>query len=784
EFEVEHVALSPDRASLFYSSNQRIRRDIFDETTADNDDIDRRHIWRVPVDGSTRAANLTGGRGAEWMPAPIDSTAVAYIASLGQIPAHVVIHQRNTTTRFTEEITKNLPIGDLVEPRRVTITATDGMEIPGQLFVPRDLKPGERRPAVLFFHGGSRRQMLLAWHYLSYYHNTYAMNQYLASRGYIVLSVNYRSGTGYGLEFREARDYGATGASEFQDVLGAGLYMKNRPDVDPNRIGVYGGSYGGYLTAHALARASDLFAAGVDIHGVHDWNVGIRTFMPNYNPGPEIERRNFLSSPLNFVKGWTSPVLLIHGDDDRNVSFAETVTLAEALRKQGVTFESLVVPDEIHGFLRNESWLRVFQATSDFFDRHLRNRDQGSGIRDQGLGISSDRGFGGAFPHEPIRLVATDVADQRRAEARDTGAAGVTHARVDDAECGRGHQALGERLRFDVAARIEVLLEAAAPEIVEARAEIRQVIVIRHVVLEPVDLGELDGLVERDFGLGGFDGEARIPCAAIGRAEAVSERMPVTEGGVDDGRLWYAEHKLFEADARQHLLRGEQPVVGRGIEREDRLKVRLVIRDIDEDAVPVGPVLRRHEAVCIELTDERDRGECGHSYDAAPFDPRDFARRAGKPARAPSARAPCVEQAPDDVHGRQAAARHVCQRRVAGENRIGVGQAHPLVRETLAMQDVKRLVDADEIRDARQPIGVERAIGIALPLIERPVAEAAEERARILVAHRPARHDVEEGLEGGCRKPRALAACAQISRRVDREARERVVLRQGHSCDS
>lgn len=384
EFEVEHVALSPDRASLFYSSNQRIQRDIFDETTADNDDLDRRHIWRVPVDGRARAANLTGGRGAEWMPAPIDSTAVAYIASSGQIPAHVGIHQRNTQTRFTEEITKNLPVGDLVEPRRVTITATDGMAIPAQLFLPRDLKPGEKRPAVLFFHGGSRRQMLLAWHYLSYYHNTYAMNQYLASRGYIVLSVNYRSGTGYGLEFREALNYGATGASEFQDVLGAGLYMKSRPDVDPDRIGVYGGSYGGYLTAHALARASDLFAAGVDIHGVHDWNVGIRTFMPDYNPGPEIERRNFLSSPLNFMAGWKSPVLLIHGDDDRNVSFAETVTLAEALRKQGVTFESLVIADEVHGFLRYESWRQVFQATSDFFDRHLRNRDQGqgSGIRD------------------------------------------------------------------------------------------------------------------------------------------------------------------------------------------------------------------------------------------------------------------------------------------------------------------------------------------------------------------------------------------------------------------
>ena len=360
-FEVEHVALAVDRTRVIYASNQ--------------DDIDRRHLWSVPVDGSARPTALTRGASAEWMPAPLSGNSVAFIRSDGRLPARAAL-LHNGEMRSIEGTTSAAStapfFAQLAEPQRVTFTATDGMEIPAQLFLPPSLKPGEKRPAILFFHGGSRRQMLLAWHYLSYYHNTYAMNQYLASRGYVVLSVNYRSGTGYGLNFREALNYGATGASEFQDVMGAGLYMKNRPDVDPKRIGIYGGSYGGYLTAHALARASDLFAAGVDIHGVHDWNVGIRTFIPSYNPGAEIERRNFQASPLNYIKGWKSPVLLIHGDDDRNVSFAETVTLAEALRKQGVTFESLVIPDEVHGFLRYDSWLRVFQASADFFDRHLR----------------------------------------------------------------------------------------------------------------------------------------------------------------------------------------------------------------------------------------------------------------------------------------------------------------------------------------------------------------------------------------------------------------------------
>lgn len=383
DFEVEHVTVTPDRTRIVYSSNQ--------------DDPDRRHVWSVPVDGRARPAALTRGTGAEWMPAVIDDQTLAFIRSTGRQPAHVAIARAQKIVEGLAPVSpadsaKGLslmnvteyPVAALVEPQRVMITATDGMEVPAQLFLPRDLKPGERRPAVIFFHGGSRRQMLLAWHYLSYYHNTYALNQYLAHRGYVVLSVNYRSGTGYGLNFREALNYGATGASEFLDVMGAGLYMKNRPDVDPQRIGVYGGSYGGYLTAHALARASDLFAAGVDIHGVHDWNVGIRTFMPAYNPGPDIERRNFLASPLNFVAGWRSPVLLIHGDDDRNVSFVETVTLAEALRKQGVTFESLVIPDEVHGFLRNESWVRVLGATADFFDRHLKARPRPQPSRTSG----------------------------------------------------------------------------------------------------------------------------------------------------------------------------------------------------------------------------------------------------------------------------------------------------------------------------------------------------------------------------------------------------------------
>jgi dipeptidyl aminopeptidase/acylaminoacyl peptidase len=200
------------------------------------------------------------------------------------------------------------------------------------------------------------------------------MNQYLAAHGFVVLSVNYRSGTGYGLNFREALNFGNSGGSEYNDVLGAGQYMAARADVDPRRIGVWGGSYGGYLTALALARASNLFAAGVDMHGVHDWSIRADRSLNALNADElrAIERTALQSSPLADVSNWRSPVLLVHGDDDRNVTFSQTERLVEALRGQGVEFEQLIFPGEVHEFLLEESWIRAYRAAGDFLIRKLK----------------------------------------------------------------------------------------------------------------------------------------------------------------------------------------------------------------------------------------------------------------------------------------------------------------------------------------------------------------------------------------------------------------------------
>ena len=369
EGEVEHVTAAPDGSSIFYSSNIG--------------DIDRRHLSEVSPEGNGRPRSLTSGESIEWKPAPLpEKGGVAFLRSSYHEKAHPAVLAGGGSLRALvgESAASEFPARQLVKPQSVLITAADGMVIHGQLFLPPGERTGSQHPALIFFHGGSRRQMLLGFHYMYYYSNAYALNQYLASKGYVVLSVNYRSGIGYGLNFREAINYGVRGASEFNDVIGAGLFLKSRADVDPARIGVWGGSYGGYLTAMALSRASDLFAAGVDFHGVHDWStLGYVTRGGGSGDPAQLRERQeaariaFESSPMAFVDTWKSPVLLIHGDDDRNVEFSQTIVLAEALRKRHVPFEQLIFPNEIHDFLRHRDWLEAYTATADFFDRKLKS---------------------------------------------------------------------------------------------------------------------------------------------------------------------------------------------------------------------------------------------------------------------------------------------------------------------------------------------------------------------------------------------------------------------------
>jgi dipeptidyl aminopeptidase/acylaminoacyl peptidase len=359
EHEVQRLSVSPDRGRVHFDSNR--------------EDIDRRHLWTWEVDTGAPVLR-TPGEGLEWGPVETGGGHLAFTASGATEPARpFVLGEGGRRLTPGGAVPGTFPGDRLRAPEAVVFPSTDGLPIHGQLFLPQGSPPPGGWPAVLFLHGGSRRQMLLGFHHRGYYHNAYGLNQLMASRGYAVLAVNFRSGIGYGLDFREAPEYGAQGASEVRDILAAGLFMAARPDVDGSRIGLWGGSYGGYLTAQGLVHAPELFAAGVDIHGVHDWNVAIRNFVPSYEAehNPERMERAFRSSPMSRVDRWEDPVLLIHGDDDRNVAFAETVDLVRELRRLGVPHETLVFPDEVHGFLLHRNWIAAYEATLEFFDRWI-----------------------------------------------------------------------------------------------------------------------------------------------------------------------------------------------------------------------------------------------------------------------------------------------------------------------------------------------------------------------------------------------------------------------------
>jgi dipeptidyl aminopeptidase/acylaminoacyl peptidase len=348
---VENTALSKDGRTLFYCSNAG--------------DIDRRHIWKVPTAGGD-ATPVTTGEAIETYPAALASGAgVAVLSATWQRPQSVglVPASGGAVKLVFPPLPKAFPLERHVVPQNVTLKAEDGLQFNNQLFLPKDLKPGEKRPALIFVHGGPIRQMLLGYHYRWVYHIFYGVNQWLADNGYVVLSVNFRSGIGYGKSFRTAPNTGQRGNAEYQDVVAAARYLQGRPDVDPARVGIWGLSYGGLLTAQALARNSDILAAGVDLAGVH-------LFGNSLDP----ESVSYKASAISQIDTWTSPVLLVHGDDDRNVAFSQTVGLVQLLRARGVPHELIVFPDDVHDSLLHRRWIYTFERMDAFLARHLVNR--------------------------------------------------------------------------------------------------------------------------------------------------------------------------------------------------------------------------------------------------------------------------------------------------------------------------------------------------------------------------------------------------------------------------
>jgi dipeptidyl aminopeptidase/acylaminoacyl peptidase len=357
KFEVTHVAFSGDRKRLAYSSSQ--------------DDTDKMHIWTVDAEQGQPVRTAPQDHAIEDDPQIGADGALFALQSDGNQPLHpVVLSSKGVWQRLAPDvIPASFPTAKLVMPQAVTFAAKDGQESHGQLFLPRESTP-KPHPAILFFHGGPRRQMLVGFNPMGAYNWMYALNQYFVAEGYIVLSVNYRGGIGYGLNYREADNFGPGGDSELNDLLGAITFLQNRKDVDSHRLGIWGGSYGGLMTALGLARASDALAAGVDYAGLYNWSTFLSTLGVPIE-GEEANRVAVESSPIATIDKWRSPVLVVQADDDRNVPLQQATELIEGLRTHNIAHDEIIIPNEIHDLARYSSWMMLFNAADGYFEKHL-----------------------------------------------------------------------------------------------------------------------------------------------------------------------------------------------------------------------------------------------------------------------------------------------------------------------------------------------------------------------------------------------------------------------------
>jgi dipeptidyl aminopeptidase/acylaminoacyl peptidase len=359
QFEVVHMVLSPDRQRLVYSSNE---------------DIDRMHVWTVDFKaGQSRGSAIPASKGhaiEDYPQISGDGTIFALQSDATKPLQPVMLAAGARWQMLVPEASASFPSSKLVTPEAVTYAAKDGQLVHAQLFLPRDAGAGKPRPAIMFFHGGPRRQMLLGFNPMGAYNWMYALNQRLVSEGYIVISVNYRGGIGYGLDYREAKNFGPDGGSEVNDILGTVTYLQGRKDVDARKLGVWGGSYGGLMTALALARASKDIAVGVDYAGVYNWDTMLASVGVPVEPG-DATRRGLDSSPIGTIDQWHSPVLVVQADDDRNVPLQQSLELIEDLRLHHIDHDVIIMPNEIHDLAHYSSWITLFKATDAYLNRYL-----------------------------------------------------------------------------------------------------------------------------------------------------------------------------------------------------------------------------------------------------------------------------------------------------------------------------------------------------------------------------------------------------------------------------
>ena len=360
-FEVTDARLSSDRGTLFLTTNEVHPGE--------------RHFYTMSVNGGpmTRYTTATGAHAATVSP---DEKGLAIIHSYSTKPPELYVMPLvagSQATQVTVTPSEEWRAFKWIDPKVITYKARDGADVYARLLTPEMIgaRRDPKKPAVIFVHGAGYLQN--AHKYWSTYYREYMFHNLLASRGYVVLDPDYRASSGYGRDWRTAI-YRHMGGKDLEDVVDGAAFLVKNERVDAKRIGVYGGSYGGFITLMALFTTPDVFAAGAALRPVTDWAHYNHGYTSNILNTPQTDPEAYKkSSPIYHAEGLKHRLLILHGMVDTNVFFQDSVRLVQRLielRKEN--FEIAPYPVENHGFTQETSWADEYKRILKLFEETLR----------------------------------------------------------------------------------------------------------------------------------------------------------------------------------------------------------------------------------------------------------------------------------------------------------------------------------------------------------------------------------------------------------------------------
>ena len=356
-FEVYDARLSADKKAWYFSSNEG--------------DFGQRHFYKMPLEGG-KATKITSAVGSNDVTLSPDEKNLAVLYSTANKPWELYLMSNKAGAdlkQLTSSTTAEFDAYSWRTPEFVTFTARDGAEVPARLYKPQN--PTANGPAVIFVHGAGYLQNAHKW--WSSYFREYMFHNFLVDNGYTVLDIDYRASAGYGRDWRTAI-YRHMGGWDLSDNVDGAKFLAESHGVGKEKIGIYGGSYGGFMTLMGLFTEPEVFAAGAALRSVTDWAHYNHGYTSNILNTPALDSIAYRkSSPIYYAENLNKPLLIAHGMVDTNVHFQDVVRLSQRLIELGKTdWEMAVYPMENHGFVEASSWTDEYRRIFELFEEHLK----------------------------------------------------------------------------------------------------------------------------------------------------------------------------------------------------------------------------------------------------------------------------------------------------------------------------------------------------------------------------------------------------------------------------